>query len=274
MENLDYPFGDEMVPMAKLRIDPNYQRQITFTNVNDLNNKLDMRIFYSLRVSKRKDGFYYILDGQHRYTRMLRENYGGSLRCDVFTGLSRKQEAEIFELSNIKTKRLSAYDLYRSGLAQGHPDCIAVREICQRHGFEVVSPFSGKINSGSKLMAVGQLRKIVTAKKRVEGGLHGEELLDRTLNTCSALWIERKSGIEGHLIAGIAKLYNNHPENKIDNKTLVEELKLEGPIGIQQQAVKISCKGMNGGGGRESAFYRAVVVLYNRGTKSKIKATH
>lgn len=99
------------VPMIKLFVDGNVQREMNKQNVNDLASQWEWDSCLPLVGSKRSDGTTHLVDGQHRYLALVELGYTGSVPVLVYEGLSLDQEAALF-LSYNNTKRVPLVDKY------------------------------------------------------------------------------------------------------------------------------------------------------------------
>lgn len=113
----------EEVELDKMALDMSYQRQERNT-VRKIIKNFDPRLLRPLVVSYR-DGKYYIVDGQHRY-QALKMMGVTKTRCEVFYGLSSKEEAEIFSRQNNNVATLKPIDTFKSNIHIGNPTDIDV----------------------------------------------------------------------------------------------------------------------------------------------------
>ncbi len=109
-------------------------------------------------VSKRKDGLYYILDGQHRIAALRIFGFAETdqFQVECYEDLTEAEEAELFlERNTIKPK--SAWDKYHVALTAGRPEELAIDHVVRWAGFTVASY---NRNRGNTVTAIGTLREI------------------------------------------------------------------------------------------------------------------
>ena len=68
-------------------------------------------------VNYRGDGYFYIIDGQHRYEAALMRGME-SLVCEVLVGLTIVEEADLFVEQNEGSKKLSTYDTFKANVCR------------------------------------------------------------------------------------------------------------------------------------------------------------
>jgi hypothetical protein len=122
------------VPLSEMRLDPEYQRVET-NNVNKLYKNWDIRKCEMLHVSYR-DGYFYIVNGQHRYKAALLKGLT-HLPCEISTGLTQEDEAGIFAEQNDNIKRLNTYDIFKANLVRKEKTDTIIKNICDSYNITV-----------------------------------------------------------------------------------------------------------------------------------------
>lgn len=161
------------IPVSSLKIDhAMYQRPIQrhvhtiAKNWND--DKCD-----PLLVNYRGDGYFYIIDGQHRYeAAMIREIK--NLVCTVLVGLTVKDEADLFVGQNDGSKKLSPFDTYKANLCRGDARDLLIDKVCKEYGVRVERSSKNKT-----LKSVTAARRIVSDTRALNydnGDLDAEPL--------------------------------------------------------------------------------------------------
>ena len=152
------------IPVSLLKVDTDmYQRtlqrhvRVIARNWND--DKCD-----PLMVNYRSDGFFYVIDGQHRLEAAKMRGIE-SLVCIVFVGLSIKEEADLFTEQNEGTKKLSPFDTFKANLCRGNETDVLINNICHKYGIEV-----------KRENRVRTLKSVTVARKIVQSG--GKESLE------------------------------------------------------------------------------------------------
>ena len=171
----------------------------------------------ALMVNYRSDGFFYVIDGQHRLEAAKMRGIE-SLVCVCFVGLTVKEEADIFTEQNEGTKKLSPYDTYKANICRGNKTDLAIHEVCQKYGIRVVKSTSCKV-----------LRSVTMARSIVRND--GTERLDWIFNLFKECgWNNYKETYAADVMAGINSVYNAHKED-LDNAhdKLVKFFKTSSP---------------------------------------------
>ena len=109
------------IPLAKLRVSPLAQREAKPSWVAEIADNLDMEQLGTLTVSFR-DGYYWIIDGQHRYL-ALKEFWGEGweeweIQAWTYFGLTEEEEAEKF-LQHNDVRPVDAMSRFEVGVTAG-----------------------------------------------------------------------------------------------------------------------------------------------------------
>lgn len=187
------------IPLTSMRVDHDmYQRPLQrhvrtiAKNWND--DKCD-----PLMVNYRKNGFYYIIDGQHRFEAAKMRGME-SLVCTVFVGLSIKEEADLFTEQNEGTKKLSPFDTYKANLCRGEEIDTQIQEVCNKHGIVVERGTGTK-----KLKSVTAARGIVRT--------NGKENLDWIFTMYDACgWNNYGDSYTSDIITSMNNVKVNHAD--------------------------------------------------------------
>lgn len=157
----------EWVPVAKVRVSPIAQREFKEAHCNKLVANFDPDRLGFPEVSSR-DGWFYIMDGQHRIEAVRRALGDDQLiQCLVYQGLSESQEAEFFLVSN-DTLSVNQFAKFRVGITAGRTAENEIDRVVRAQGLAVSRD---KIQGG--ISAVGTLRRVYNRS--------GSEVLGRAL---------------------------------------------------------------------------------------------
>lgn len=151
-----YHVGNKLiaeVPISLMRIDDSYQRLVQ-NNIKKLMRNWKDEECQALLVSYR-DGYFYIMDGQHRFVVANVKNIS-HLVCEIYTGLSREQEAERFAKQNDNITRLTTYDTFKANLVYKESTDCAIKKVCDKYNVSVE-----KSNRAKNLKSVSSARNIV-----------------------------------------------------------------------------------------------------------------
>lgn len=149
----------QQLRVDQLNVDFSYQRRPRLPHVNKIAKDFDNLLFGVVTVSQRRDGSFWILDGQHRVAALLKLGKGaGSIPCEVLTGLTHTQEAAIFYVRNSATQPMSAADKFRGRLEAQDPVALELLEIVQASGFRL-NLESSELSDG-RICGVGTLSNV------------------------------------------------------------------------------------------------------------------
>lgn len=97
-----------------------------------------------ITVNYRSDGFYYVINGQHR-TEAAKAKGVNQIVCDVFVGLTLKEEADLFAGQYDGTTKLNPIDSYRANIIRGEEIDTLIKEICDKYGVSVTYDKAPKV---------------------------------------------------------------------------------------------------------------------------------
>lgn len=117
-----------------------------------------------ITVNYRSDGFYYVINGQHR-TEAAKAKGINQIVCDVFVGLSLKEEAELFVGQYDGTTKLNPIDSYRANIIRGEEVDTLIKEVCDKYGVSVTHDKAPKV-----LGSLTVIRNIVKPSVTNSGG--------------------------------------------------------------------------------------------------------
>jgi hypothetical protein len=107
--------------LDKLVCDSRYQRGIEEKRVTRIIDNFDAKLLGTLELSKRKNGTFAVIDGQHRFEALKAL---GRKTCPalVHSDLSVQQEADLFARQNMGRKQLTPVQRFRAQ-ASSSPTC-------------------------------------------------------------------------------------------------------------------------------------------------------
>jgi len=263
-------FTVESLPANLLDVDPGVQRKLNEGRVARIAADFHEAALGVLIVSKRESrGFvtedaeaprarYVVLDGQTRLAALRKftgtEDTVMPVVCQVFTGLTRAEEAEIFIEHNDRAA-VRKIDLFRLALVAQQPWALELEEVISRHGF-LSSEVSGPER---RFTAISTAQRIV----RLPEGL---DALDKAFDMIVRTWAHRPNAASAEAIEGLALLFHRHG-NDVDVPGFVRKLaSTDTP-----QTFKANVMAYRGtmGVSRTEAAYRYVIKVYNSGRRSR-----
>ena len=125
----------ERLPVDRILIDA-YQRTLNNRRVERIAHNFNHAKLGVPVVSRREDGSFAAIDGQHRLSAMRKLGIT-TVNCIVLEGLTREQEADYFRRQNEDVATISTYDLYRAGLYAGDPHYLRIEGVLTKYGYKV-----------------------------------------------------------------------------------------------------------------------------------------
>lgn len=127
-----------------IKIDPSYQRPLDEDRVEQIAEAFDPDRVGAIYVSRRKDGFHYALDGQHRVAGAVKAGYKHPLICLVHEGLSLDEEADWFLRYNNGRVKIEAMAKFRARLTAKEPTALEINNIVHSLGLSMSPSPSAK----------------------------------------------------------------------------------------------------------------------------------
>jgi hypothetical protein len=250
----------EVVEIAQINIDPEYQRGLRHDLVNEISRDYNMVKAGPILVSERDDGSLWAVDGQHRMVGA--QNAGETeIFAHVVHGLSQAQEAEL-RLARNNRKSDTMQEKFRSRLTMGDQKAHQMVEVVRQQGTEInMTPLSYKgINAISTLEAIydvdGTGVWLARTIRFIKEAVGVESLNPDTLSAS--------------MMKAVAWFIDRHIDSKEASwNEMVERVGAAGVEDIRRKAV--SHKAANGGP-MWINYYRSLVELWNfrRSEKNKI----
>lgn len=204
------------VPISMMRVSPVAQRDLNQSRVNKIASKFDLEMIGSPTVSKR-DGWYYIVDGQHRIEALKEIGWGDQqIQCWTYEGLTEAEEAEKWlVLNDVLTQ--SAYDKFARGVVAGREKECDIDRIVRAQGLAI----SRAQSSQGAISAVGTLTRIYERS--------GPAVLARTLRIIRDAYGD--AGFEAAVIDGIGLLCARYNGELEDQLAVAKLSKINGSVG-------------------------------------------
>ena len=158
-------FGPELgIPLDKLKVDINVQREIQDNHVQNMLKKFDPSAFGRLVVTQREDGFFYVTDGQHR-KKMLEILGIEEAPCVVVNLCDLKDEGMNFININQQSAKVSNIDKYRIGCSSMVTEWLRVKEVIDYVGC-VAGTNKGQVGCVSAIYKLVNSSKLETSRER------------------------------------------------------------------------------------------------------------
>lgn len=194
----------EWVPIPMMRVSPLAQRELNHARVDRLAADFDLEQIGTPTVNLR-DGFWYIIDGQHRIEALKAIGYEDQqVHCWAYRGLTDVQEAEKFLKLN-DVLGVSAFAKFKVGVQAGRPEECEIDKIVRHAGLHVATG-----GGHGAVAAVGTLRRIYQRG--------GPACLTRTLNIVNDSFGD--PGLEALVIDGIGLVCHRYNGDLSDEQAI------------------------------------------------------
>lgn len=213
---------EQNVPVSLLRIDYSYQRPVNRSRVQRIVRNFSWPLFGRLKVSLRDDGYFYVMEGQHR-TAALRELGMPFAPSTVYEGLTRDDEERIFH-DQAQVLRLSPFNLHHSGGEEAR----AVNELLASYGCKLVEQNArrGKGDIG----AAGTVYSIYRTRS-------GPQSLAEVLNVLTQAWDFTAASLQEDMLRGMYSfLLRAKKDPNFDMAQLHQRLKDVTPKAVMKDA--------------------------------------
>jgi hypothetical protein len=221
------------IPIDQLRIDHDmYQRplQRSFQHIMDNwdNDKCD-----PITVNYRNDGYFYVINGQHRTEAAKRRNID-SIVCDVFVGLTLKEEAELFAGQYDGNTKLSPVDSYKANLIRGEMVDTLVKGICDKYNVTVSRDKAPKV-----LGSLTTIRRIIKPSKSDDNPLAAAQENVKIVDWIFSIfeeskWGEYKDTYNADMIQCLWYIWRNNQDALLSCKTkLIDYFRNKSPKEIK-----------------------------------------
>ena len=238
------------VPLTMMKVTALAQRERNPAWVDHLTTNMDPEQLGAPVVSYR-DGWYFIVDGQHRIEAY--KNWSGddwlnlALQCWVYEGLSEEVEAEMFLKLNDVLK-VKAMDKFKVGIQAGRDVETDIDRIVRACGCKVTSD---KVEGGVR--AVGTLKRVYER--------NGPRALSRTLRIITSAY--GTAGLEAPVIDGVGLLCGRYNGLLEDDKAVKQLSNAHGGVhGLLNAAENLR---NSTGNPKGQCVAAAAVTIINRG---------
>lgn len=172
------PGALRMLPLEELVVDRRYQRDVPHRgrqNIRRIAERFDWRKFQPLIVAPADglEGFYAIIDGQHRAIAAASRGDVGHVPCYVLEA-SVTLQARIYRDVNVVVTAMNRLQIHHAGVRAGAPEAVGVDNVCRSAGVVML-----RHNKARNLMAPNE----TVAVRQIQSDLrrHGYDIVRRVL---------------------------------------------------------------------------------------------
>ncbi|MFJ8573583.1 DUF6551 family protein [[Kitasatospora] papulosa] len=240
----------QALPVGQLHVDPNLDAQRIFmaTWANKLARIWDPEVLLVATVSKREDGKYYLIDGQHSTAVAVEKEGPEFLRdCMVYENLDAEMEAKLFLSANRDRKPVKPYDNFRVAITASDPLATRVQDEVKSCGLEVAAGTSpNRVGAVQALMAIGAKR---------------EGLVPKVLQTAEQAWGRDATSWDNIMLRALGVVIHQNWD-RIDYGRLVKTL-MKAPVGIWKSKALHALPSGGGSSSRSTPLAGHIVTAYN-----------
>lgn len=242
----------EYIRIDDLGVDPDYQRSLDTARADAIARDFDPMRLGTVVVSRRGKGSDVIVDGQTRCAGAQTAGYGGlEVRCEVFEGLSKQEEAGLFLKLNNGRKAVAALDKYKARLVAEEPIALEIEAI--------VRALKLRIGAGKRQHTISAIRAVESVHRR-------QRNLARSLSVLVGWAGDDPFVFHGDLIQSMSLFLAHYPE--VDDARLVEQLAKQGPERIVNQIHRD--RSLDRSVSLTEAACNRLLVHYNKRLKRKL----
>lgn len=204
------------LPVSALFADPTYQRDLDPFRVDKMAADYRIALVGIIEVSKRRDGRFAVLDGQHRVATVKARAFGSQnedphVPVRVHDGLSVTEEASLYHQLNTTRRQLTGWDRWVARRGAGDQTVLDIEASIHRAGL-----ITGTGVGANILRATGACEKVAS--------LGGVPLLDEVLSVLRRSWPDDQSGLDGAIITGLGHVLNSYHRDELDLVRMVDAL--------------------------------------------------
>lgn len=252
--------------IGELNIDPTYQRAIDNASSTSLIRRIamfwDWSLFQPLVVSRREDGAFFVVDGQHRLAAARLRNDMYDLPCVITAYASAGDEAAAFVALNQQRRPLSVLDVFRASIEAGDIEAMTITAIMTAAG-ATLAPHTNFRNWKSGMVAnIGGIRAAYRQ--------FGRDPVSAALVALTSAYAGQVLQYAGTLFMPLARFYAAHlPDADFDPDLFVE---IVSGATQRQWVDEILLEKAAAGGQLAAAGERALTAAYDEAFGEAIAA--
>ena len=248
--------AERTIPFGQLA-KAGYNRGIRRSHVNKIKRNFREDMVKPVIVSFR-NGRYYVIDGQHTALAIF-ELSGNDLnvpiKCDVRTGLTYEEEADLYYRINTSNISLSFGETLIGCIEAKDAESLRFRDVVESCGYVVGSNTNNSINALS------------TAWKlfKKDNGEH----LTRVLSLTRACWPGNKGGVDSRILSGISMFLRQHGD-EYRNEHFIKMLSAEDPKNLIKKADSLYAHMDSRAYTKPYCMYSTILTCYNTRLRNKL----
>ena len=209
----------------KLKVDMTYQRDVNEHKVKKIIDDFKMDLFNPPKVSHRRDGYYYIFDGQHSmvaHKRVFGEN--APINCKVFEGLTYSDEVQLFVEQNGHSSEVNTNDKLKALYNDPSSDVKDMVVAADKAGVRIDFKRGDCQNHISATMAAYSVWQTL-----------GKDNFINVIYTIKNAWDGEPRSFDGRILKGLGYVYKKYGE-LIQNARMISSLQKHTPDWYMREA--------------------------------------
>lgn len=249
----DKPGTFMMINKNELRIDDEYQRVLIPNKVSEISSSWSWVACGAISVAYR-DGFWWVMDGQHRVMASLRREDITDLPCLVFEVESIQEEAQGFLNLNTLRRPMTSVDRLRAAAVAGHKPAIQFKALCERLGLILTPNGNSPNTTKSANWGMRRMEEDPTATTIV---------MELASELCNIDHI----AVQERLLGGLWYIHKNC-EVELTNPRLRERIRSRGARSLLDGANKAAAYYSRGG---DRVWASGMMDTINKGLRTRFK---
>ncbi|MET3601029.1 DUF6551 family protein [Martelella mangrovi] len=240
------------VPVDKIIVDNNYQREIKPRRVTQILREFDWSKFQPVNLAEQADGNYAVFDGQHRVAAARAHPHVNEVPAAVVRLSDKREEAGAFLGVNMNRTAVMPVERYYAGLEAGEAGMMQICAVLEEAGCEIV-PYPGAPLKANRTNAVSSVQRAIK--------YYGEGATTAACRTISQAWPSDANALKGIFISALSMIFHKNKEaiSAERMKTVLSDLDRRSLSTAAETIKKLS------GGSAPTALARAICETYNRG---------
>lgn len=242
------------IAIAEMRVSPEAQRKFSPAHADALAADFDLELM-GIPVISRREGVYWILDGQHRVAALKIVGLGNEiLQCEVYEGLTESEEALMF-LGRNDRRGISPFDSFRIALIAKRQPETEVNRI-------VVSEELRITQGGTKTQSIQAVGALLAVYEQA-----GSDGLARTLRLLRDSFDSENKAFAAPLLRGMSNVVLRYGQALQDEQVITRLQGVRGgAVGLARKAEALRMKLDRG---VAECVAGAIVDTYNSGRTGK-----
>ena len=214
------------IPLNLFKIDYGYQRSVDAAHVRKLTpfNYIDGGVVFA----SYRDGWFYIIDGQHRLYG-VKKRFGDDylVDCKVIRGLTQQEESKLFVLLNDSSKQLNYADKAKGLYYSDDETMVNLFNICKSHGVEFGIDDDKRASTDGRITAI---KAIVDTYNKI-----GADQTNRLVRLLNDTWDGKSTAFRQEMIKAVGVVLSLY-SRELDDRKFEKKLSKVNPTELIRMA--------------------------------------